>query len=64
MRHPFYTDRLGLWERRKVRRLFLKIFGVYFSLVVLLVGGTMVKAKFIDPPSGSMNQAAGVIKTH
>jgi hypothetical protein len=58
MRHPFYMDRLGSQDRKNVKWLMVRVLAGYLSLVVLVVGGAMVKAKFIDPQTEPMHQKA------
>jgi len=58
MRHPFYMDYLGYQDRRKIKRLFLRVFAFYLSLCIILVVGSVVRAKFVDPPTGSIRQNA------
>jgi len=43
MREPFYLDRLNGDDRRKVRRLLGQVIVFYLCLVVLLVGGSVMK---------------------
>jgi hypothetical protein len=57
MRHPFYMDDLNQKERRLVKRLLVRILAIYFSLAVILVGGSIVRAKFNDPPADRIQNA-------
>ena len=60
MRHPFYMDRLGSQDKKNVKWLMVRVLAGYLSLVVLTVGGAMVKAKFIDPQTEPMHQKADI----
>jgi len=57
MRHPFYMDDLNQKDRRLVKRLLVRILAVYLSLAVILVGGSIVRAKFSDPPADTIQNA-------
>ncbi len=58
MRHPHYTDHPE--DRKKSRQILLRLVAVYFSLGVLLVGVTHVRAKLTEPQAGPVQQQAVV----
>jgi len=58
MRQSRYTDHPD--DRKKARRILMRLLAVYFSFGVLLVAVTHVKAKFTDPQSGPARQEAVV----
>ena len=57
MRHPFYMDDLNQKDRRLVKRLLVWILAVYLSLAVILVGGSIVRAKFNNLPANTIQKA-------
>ncbi len=59
MRHPLYTDRLSQDERSKVRKLLARVITFYFSVALLIIGGMMFKAKFLDRQTVETQQEAG-----
>lgn len=56
MRHAHYTGHPD--DLKKSRQILMRLLAVYFSLGVLLVGVTHVKAKFTDPQSDPLHQQA------
>jgi len=60
MRHPFYMDQLGPQDRKNIKWLLVRILAGYLSVVALVVGGAVVKAKFIDPQTEPMHQKADI----
>jgi len=56
MRQPQYTDHPE--DRKKSRQILLRLLAVYFSLGVLLVGVTHVRAKFNGLQSVPVQQEA------
>jgi len=57
MRHPFSMDDLNQKDRALVKRLLVRILAIYFSLVVILVGSSIVRAKFNDLPADTIQKA-------
>jgi len=46
MRHQKYYDRLDSNDRKKVRRIFYQITGLYMSLIVIAIAGVAVRSAF------------------
>ena len=46
MRHPAYKDRLDSNDRKKIRRIFYQMVGLYMSLVVIVIAGVVVRSVF------------------
>jgi len=60
--HSSYLDRLGPDERGLVKRLFVRVVAFYLVLAVLIVAGTTIKTKYLEPPRASDQQYAAVHK--
>jgi hypothetical protein len=58
MRHPFYTDHLSVHDRRKVRKILVRMLVAYFSVATILVGATVVRIKFVNPQGVPAQQEA------
>ena len=56
MRRPRHLDHAD--DRKKSRRIMMRLLAVYFSFGVLLVAVTHVKAKFTDPQAEPARQEA------
>jgi hypothetical protein len=46
LQRPIYRDRLDSSDRKKVRRIFYQMVGLYMSLVVIAVAGAAVRSVF------------------
>jgi cytochrome b len=53
MRHPAYDDRLDSNDRKKIRRIFYQMVGLYMSLVVIAIAGVAVRSVFTTMPEVS-----------
>ena len=56
MRHPAYNDRLDSNDRKKIRRIFYQMVGLYMSLVVIVIAGVVVRSVFTTLPEISFRQ--------
>ena len=56
MRHPAYKDRLDSNDRKKIRRIFYQMVGLYMSLVVIAIAGVTVRSAFTTMPGVSFRQ--------
>ena len=56
MRHPVYKDRLDSNDRKKIRRIFYQMVGLYMSLVVIVIAGVVVRSVFTTLPEISFRQ--------
>ena len=56
MRHPAYKDRLDSNDRKKIRRIFYQMVGLYMSLVVIVIAGVAVRSVFTTLPEISFRQ--------
>lgn len=56
MRHPAYKDRLDSNDRKKIRRIFYQMAGLYMSLVVIAIAGVAVQSAFTTMPEVSFRQ--------
>lgn len=56
MRHPAYKDRLDSNDRKKIRRIFYQMVGLYMSLVVIAIAGVTVRSAFTAMPEVSFRQ--------
>jgi cytochrome b len=57
MRHPAYNDRLDSNDRKKIRRIFYQMVGLYMSLVVIAIAGVAVRSAFTTMPEVSFRQS-------
>ncbi len=53
MRHPAYNDRLDSNDRKKIRRIFYQMVGLYMSLIVIVIAGVAVRSVFTTLPEVS-----------
>ena len=53
MRHPAYNDHLDSNDRKKIRRIFYQIVGLYMSLIVIVIAGVAVRSVFTTLPEVS-----------
>ena len=58
MRYPFSMDHLD--DQKKSRQILLRLFVVYFSLGVLIVGVTHLRDRFSNPHPESVRHEATV----
>jgi hypothetical protein len=58
MRHPAYNDRLDSNDRKKIRRIFYQMVGLYMSLVVIAIAGVAVRSLLTTMPEVSFRQNA------
>ena len=56
MRHPAYIDRLDSNDRKKIRRIFFQVVGLYMSLIVMVIAGVAVRSVFTTLPEVSFRQ--------
>jgi hypothetical protein len=56
MRHQKYYDRLDSNDRKKIRRIFYQITGLYMSLIVIAIAGVAVRSAFTTLPEVSFRQ--------
>ena len=56
MRHPAYKDRLDSNDRKKIRRIFYQMVGLYMSLVVIAIAGVTVRSALTTMPEVSFRQ--------
>ena len=56
MWHPAYKDRLDSNDRKKIRRIFYQMVGLYMSLVVIVIAGVVVRSVFTTLPEISFRQ--------
>lgn len=56
MRYPVYNDRLDSNDRKKVRRIFYQMVGIYMSLVVIAIAGVAVRSVFTVLPEAGFRQ--------
>ena len=56
MRRPAYKDRLDSNDRKKIRRIFYQMVGLYMSLVVIVIAGVVVRSVFTTLPEISFRQ--------
>jgi len=57
MRHPAHNDRLDSNDRKKIRRIFYQMVGLYMSLVVIAIAGVAVRSAFTTMPEVSFRQS-------
>jgi hypothetical protein len=60
MRHQKYHDRLDSNDRKKIRRIFYQIIGLYMSLVVIAIAGVAGRSAFTTWPEVSFRQNVGL----
>jgi hypothetical protein len=48
MRRPAYNDRLDSNDRKKIRRIFYQMVGLYMSLVVIAIAGVAAPISLYD----------------
>lgn len=53
MRHPAYYDRLDSNDRKKIRRIFYQMVGLYMSLIGIVIAGVAVRSVFATLPEVS-----------
>jgi hypothetical protein len=58
MRHPAYNDRLDSNDRKKVRRIYYQMAGLYMSLAVIAIAGVAVRSAFTTLPEVSFHHNA------
>jgi hypothetical protein len=58
MRHPAYNDRLDSNDRKKIRRIFYQMVGLYMSLVVIAIAEVAVRSLLTTMPEVSFRQNA------
>ena len=56
MRRPDYYDRLDSHDRKKIRRTFYQVMGLYMSLIVIVIGGVAAKSMVTTRPATSLSQ--------
>jgi hypothetical protein len=56
MWRPSYKDRLDSNDRKKIRRIFYQMVGLYVSLVVIVIAGVVVRSVFTTLPEISFRQ--------
>ena len=56
MRRPDYYDRLDSHDRKKVRRIFYQMMGLYMSLIMVVIGGVAAKSMVATRSATSLSQ--------
>lgn len=56
MRYPAYKDRLDNNDRKRIRRIFYQMVGIYMSLVVVAIAGVAARSIFTASPEVSFRQ--------
>jgi hypothetical protein len=56
MRHPTYHNRLDDNDRKRIRRIYFQMFGLYMSLIVIVVAGVAVRSVSSLLPEVSLRQ--------
>lgn len=56
MRYSIYNDRLDGNDRKKIRRIFYQMVGIYMSLVVIAIAGVAVRSAFTALPGTGFRQ--------
>ena len=56
MWRPTYKDRLDSNDRKKIRRIFYQMVGLYMSVVVIVIAGVVVRSVFTTLPEISFRQ--------
>lgn len=66
MRRPFYLDYLDPTDQRTVKRLYVRVAILYFSLALLLFGIATIKLKFFEPHIAAIRTAGnvGMLQAH
>jgi hypothetical protein len=60
MRNPAFYDRLDSKDRKKIRRIFLQMVGLYMSLIVILFGGVVARSMVTVQSGTSLSQNANL----
>ncbi len=60
MRNPAFYDRLDSKDRKKIRRIFFQMIGLYMSLIVILIGGVTAKSMVTVQPGTPLSQNANL----
>lgn len=60
MRRPSHVDRLDSNDRKKIRRIFLQMAGIYMPLVVIAIGGVAARSIFSVWPDTHLSQKANL----
>jgi hypothetical protein len=58
MRRPAYNDRLDSNDRKKIRRIFYQMVGLYMSLVVIAIAGVAARSVYTTLPEVSFRHNA------
>ena len=56
MRHLTYHNRLDDNDRKRIRRIYFQMFGLYMSLIVIVVAGVAVRSASSPLPEVSLRQ--------
>ena len=56
MRHASYKDNLNSHDRKKIRRMFYQMMGLYMSLIMIVIGGVAAKSLVTTQPATSLSQ--------
>ena len=72
MRQSAYKDHLDSNDRKKIKRIFYQMLGLYMSLVVIVIAGVVVRSVFVTLPEaafartsiGTERAPADVAPTH
>ena len=56
MRQSAYKDHLDSNDRKKIKRIFYQMIGLYMSLVVIVIAGVVVRSIFTTLPEVSFRQ--------
>ena len=56
MRQSAYKDHLDSNDRKKIKRIFYQMIGLYMSLVVIVIAGIVVRSIFTTLPEVSFRQ--------
>jgi hypothetical protein len=51
-----YNDSLNSNDRKKIRRIFFQVVGLYMSLIVIVIAGVAVRSIFTTLPEVSFRQ--------
>ena len=60
MWHPAYIDRLDNNDRKKIRRIFYQVVGLYMSLIVIVIAAAAVRSVFTTLPEVSFRHNVGL----
>jgi hypothetical protein len=58
MRRPTYNDSLDSNDRKKLRRIFYQMVGLYMSLIMIVIAGVAVRSAFTTLPELSFRHNA------